>query len=701
MAEFIEPLLKERVWHWLESTRGMEVDGEVSISNGRIDLVGESSDGRFIGVEIKQNGLSVQGEEFEQIHRYVDSGELDELYFASNHVESMQSALNDGDSVNRTTLARACRRLRAGIDENLYTLDDVRERISFKLPAEFLETRLTSGMGISNIEQYVYQKVSGSRESQLPSIDLDEGVAMVGRSKCPMEIGVIHVPLNLDYSGDGPDLRDLDQALNPEKVYEPQILRKAEQLDRTREPTFTRSGEPWVRHCVWRELGGLPEGYIPNVMDSDQPFRPIDLIAFKGSYDPTDAVATPESNEVLGIEAKGQSSFARSRVEQQLSEFLETSTLSRLYLAVPVSVIDQAMERLSKNDELSQVGLLTVTPDGTVETVQEAQTLQPVHDGYLNRYSKEKTGFGSTGIPGGKDIRSPFLTEEEADRLANTNVEDYASDLLTDNSDLTDDSGRIATDPPTETRPPESEYDSVNEARYGFSDSIRSYLLRGRSADPYGVHGEAPIPKEGYVRLQIEELESDEETPLKFHFGRGSWEGGYIWFDSTQINTLLSVLVSIDTIAGGTIHGQGKIIDLQEFPFDHDKNNSYNLTGDTGQEEILSLNIKSVNPHQAPKGHVLPPCHEKSSGFPFVKENTKVRLQLGTESHQGVNVTLTEAQWFDLIATIKILQTGNQLQLPGEHRSNPRIGPSGENTWLLGKEIERQSNPDPPAEWEE
>ncbi|MDL0139109.1 hypothetical protein PNP85_06280, partial [Halobacterium salinarum] len=614
MAEFIEPLLKERVWHWLESNRGMEVDGEIRIDNGRIDLVGKSSDDHVIGIELKQNGLSVQGQEFEQMQRYIDSGELDELYFASNRVEGMQSALMDGSGVSRTTLATACRRLRAGVDEDLYTLEDIQNRITSKLPAEFLETRITGSGGVSNVEQYINQKVSGSEEDQLSSIDLDEGVAMLGRSSCPTEIGVIHVPLNLDSSIESSNLRDLDQTLDPEKVYEPQVLREANQLTRTSQPGFNRAGEPWVRHCVWREFGGLPEGYIPNVMDSDQPYRPIDLIAFRGSYDPTDAVATPESNEILGIEAKGKTSFGDSRVEQQLSEFLETATLSRLYLAVPASVSDRAMERLSNNDELSQVGLLTVAQDGTVETIQEAKKRRPEYDGYLNRYSKKKTGFGSVEIPDGKDVRSPFLTEEAADRVANKNAEDYASDLLTDNSDLADDSGWITTDPPTEKRSPISDYDSVNEARYGFSDTIRSYLLRGRSADPYGAHGEDPIPKEGYVRLRIEELEDDEQTPLKFHFGRGSGEGGYIWFDSTQIDTLFSVLVSIDTVSGGTIHGQGKVIDLQEFPFEHGENKSHKLTGDHGQEEILSLSITPVNPHQAPDGHILPPCHEKTTG---------------------------------------------------------------------------------------
>jgi hypothetical protein len=188
---------------------------------------------------------------------------------------------------------------------------------------------------------------------------------------------------------------------------------------------------------------------------------------------------------------------------------------------------------------------------------------------------------------------------------------------------------------------------------------------------------------------------------VKLHFGRGSGEGGYIWFNGEQVDSLFSILVSMDTITGGTIHGQGKIIDLDEFPFDHDNNSAHKLTGEEGEEEIISLCITAVDPHQSPKGHALPKCHEDTTGFPFVNESTRVRFELGAESHQGVNVTLTETQWLDLIATIDILQTGNHRQLPGKHRSNPRIGPSGENTWSLGSEIERQVNPGSLKDWEE
>jgi len=75
---------------------------------------------------------------------------------------------------------------------------------------------------------------------------------------------------------------------------------------------------------VW----GLPEAYLPNVRESDQAFRPIDLLAFPESPDPTDAVEAPDLNEAIGVEAKGESSFGGDRMIRQLSEFHQTKTLS-------------------------------------------------------------------------------------------------------------------------------------------------------------------------------------------------------------------------------------------------------------------------------------------------------------------------------------------------------------------------------------
>jgi len=59
MVHFVEPLVTEQLWHWLETDRGWRVDSEVDTGNGRIDLACETPDGRYIGIELKAgSGLS-------------------------------------------------------------------------------------------------------------------------------------------------------------------------------------------------------------------------------------------------------------------------------------------------------------------------------------------------------------------------------------------------------------------------------------------------------------------------------------------------------------------------------------------------------------------------------------------------------------------------------------------------------------------
>ena len=52
ITEYGEELLRQRVWHWLETEKEMEVDAEVEIGTGRIDLVAKSSD-EVWGIEVK------------------------------------------------------------------------------------------------------------------------------------------------------------------------------------------------------------------------------------------------------------------------------------------------------------------------------------------------------------------------------------------------------------------------------------------------------------------------------------------------------------------------------------------------------------------------------------------------------------------------------------------------------------------------
>jgi hypothetical protein len=334
--------------------------------------------------------------------------------------------------------------------------------------------------------------------------------------------------------------------------------------------------------------------------------------------------------------------------------------------------VEDANALLSSND-FSKVGILAVSKEGEVWVEQEAAQMVPEHDGYLERYDKRKVGYGNVELDSGKEVVSPYLTDEEAERLKNSDAAEYAKDVLADNSGLADEDWIQATVSES-LRKPESEFDQGKKAR--------GYLLEGKSADPYtqdpsqGV--EADDMKPGYVRLTVTDFTVDGQDAFKFHFGRGSWEGGYIWFVGEEVEQLQKVLNSLETISGGEVTGQGKVLDLETYPFDHSENEPHRVSGSSGEEVNLKLLISSE-----------------------MDGKIAARFRLGEGEKAGVDVTLTEPQWLDLVATIDILRTGNHRELPGEYTSYPRIGPSGENTWSLGTDIEERVNPDSPSEWED
>ncbi len=660
MASFGEALLKQRLWYWLETERGMEVEGEVNLGTGRIDLIAKTSDGEVWGIELKKQGFG----EYEQANRYIESGKIDRLYIATDRIESLQKALSGPAPLNVSTLNQNSMKLGVGVEKGEYSVEEVMRAVDSEVSDEMLNQQVS---GSPSLREYIRKRVETGSNSK-DAISLDQGITNLSRASCPTELGVIHIPFNLEAG----TLRDVEKNLSPEEAYEPRIFQEADRIERDRTLDFSRDEEPWVRHCVWREYGGLPEGHIPNPMDSDQPHRPIDVLSFEGSYDPTDAVENPSEHEVIGIEAKGRSSFTSKRTAQQLSDFLATSTLSRLYLAVPTVLAEKARSLLSSED-LSEVGILTVTEDGDMVVEREAERMEPEHDGYLERYDERKVGYGNVEIASGKDVVSPYVTAEEAERLKNSDAAEYAQDIITDNSELADDDGWIRASTTDSLRQPESEFDQGKKAR--------GYLLEGRSADPYtqdrsqGV--EPDDMKPGYVRLTVTDFTVDGQDALKFHFGRGSWEGGYIWFVGEEVDQLQNVLNSIKTISGGEIPGQGKTLDLETYPFDHSENEPHRVSGSSGKEVEIKLQVTSQ-----------------------MDDEVAARLRLGESEKAGVDVTLTKPQWLDLIATIDILRTGNQRELPGEYTSYPRIGPSGDDTWSVGTDIEEKVNPDPPSEWE-
>jgi hypothetical protein len=431
-------------------------------------------------------------------------------------------------------------------------------------------------------------------------------------------------------------------ALTPGEAHDPEIIVDAESVDRHGTPEFAREGEPWVRHYAWREFGGIPEGHIPNVMESETADRPIDLLSFEDEWDPVKIVAGEKEGEIIGIEAKGASGVTSDRTQRQLHEFIETNVLSRLYLAVPESKQESAVDLIMQHSALeSSVGLVTVGESGKTEIVREARDLDPEFDGYKRKGELYKTGYGDIEIPNGEDVASPFDLSEWRDPL-----EDDEDQPVVWEDDprkyvrKIENNDELDLSVPDETREELKQYCNS-------SDRIRAYLLRGLAAAPY-ANGKPDdrAPKKGYTRLTLTEFETAEgEYGIDFHFGGGSWEGGYVCFVENQIDDLVRILSSVENLDEAIVQVQGRVIDLSEFEFGYGENYEYKLNGeDARPEQLLPLKI-------TPK--------ETDDGI-------GVRFQLCEDSKRGVDLVMTETQRMDLLRAIRVARYGRPSEIPGD-----------------------------------
>lgn len=661
MPAFEEALLKERLWTWLEDARDMRVAGEVNLGTGRIDLVAETPAGEYWGIELKSGeSLGFGSRLYDQVHRYLESEKLDRLYLASDSVEGIQKAFAGNHPPDIGIINQAAKKLAVGIHDGRYSIEEVLSRIDETFSDAFLQRQISAA---PSIREYIKSKLDHGEFSNTDAVSLEQALTELQRARFPAELGVIHVPQNI---ADGV-FYDVERHIDPAQAYTPRIIREGTSVTRTAEPTFNRREEPWIRHCCWRAYGGLPEGHVPNVMESDQPYRPIDLLAFPESPDPTVAIQDPDANEIVGIEAKGESSYQPSRICEQLSQFVQTDSLSRLYLAVPESIAQKATDLIANTEELERVGVFGVSEVGELTVKRQATRVTPTHDGYMKTYTEQNVGYGRLSLPDGEPVANPYVTSEEAERLENPDAASYARDVLTDLSGKADDDGWIRSSVSETDRPPESEFNT---------SKARSYLLAGRSAAPY-VQGDGVGPadmKEGYVRLTVSDFTYQDAPALKLHFGAGSWEGAYVWFTGAEVDALHSVLVSLETITGGAIEGMGQVLDLEEFPFDHDENEPHRVSGSSGEESVQTLRIERI-----------------------MDGETAGTIRLGESATAGVDVELSEAQWLDLVATVDILRdSGTHRELPGSYSSYPRIGPQGGDTWSHGTDIEKQIRPELP-----
>jgi Holliday junction resolvase-like predicted endonuclease len=652
MAEFGEELLRQRVWDWLERDKGMTVDAEMELGTGRIDLVAETDTGELWGIEVKTGAYRT-----EQLHRYVESGKLDRLFIAS----AAELDTTDTTSFDVNELSQVRKRMAGAINAGHYTEEEARSAIEQALPDEILSQKIGS--------QTVLDYVTLFLSSKGP-IPLDEAVQRISRAVSFPEVGVIHVPDVEPY-----DLLGATDAPTPEITHDGAPLESAGGV------TFARREEPWIRHSIWQLLGGIPEGHIPNTLSSDQPYRPIDLIAFEGSRNPTDALEHPEENKIIGVEAKGEGSFSPTSVHEQLTQFLQTETVSQLYLAVPASLEERATELVEGNSDLADVGIILVTEDGHSEICRTPTDRVPAYDGYMETHQQRKTGYGDRFPSEIGEVVSPYITEEEADRLKYSDPIAYAQDVLTENPWQVPDT----LDAQAETREPLSELTEEVE-----KSGSRIYVLEGSVASQHEM-------ETGYVELLVDYYR--ETDTLLFNFGRNY--GGYIWFTGEEIDNLLANLTPIQDLESVMVPGQGFVktslyddytrIEISLRGPDPDiewiDNNVLPET-DVAAESVADLDFPtSAKPRPSYATH-----HEKRLSLEIVSNGTDLEgvspdaqigsFRLGSET-EGADVAFTYAQWCNLIASIHVLRErgGKTRELPGKETNSwtqSRIAPSGQ-----------------------
>lgn len=652
MAEFDEELLRQRVWDWLEREKGMRVDAEVQLGTGRIDLVAKTDSGEVWGIEVKTGAYRT-----EQLHRYAESGKLDRLFIASAAgLDTTDTTSFDVNELNQVRKAMA-----GAINAGQYTEDEARSAITAELPDEILRQKI----GSQTVLEYVTLFLS--TRGRIP---LDEAVQRISRAVSFPEVGVIHVPNVEPY-----DLLGSAEAPTPE------ITHEGAPLERTGGVTFARREEPWIRHSVWQSLGGIPEGHIPNTLSSDQPYRPIDLIAFEGSKNPTDALDQPAENKIVGVEAKGEGSYSPASVREQLTQFLQTETVSQLYLAVPASLEARATELIEGSPDLADVGLILVTEDGHSEVCRAPTDRVPAYDGYMETHQLRKTGYGERYPPELGEVTSPYITAEEADRLKYTDAIEYAQDVLAENPWAAPDS----LEPQEETRDPFSERTEELE-----ESGSRIYVLEGSVASKREM-------ETGYVELLVEYYR--ETDSLLFNFGRNY--GGYIWFTGDEIDNLLATLSAMQDLDSVTVPGQGFV---KTSLYDEYTRIEISLRGPDPDIEWIDNNVlpetgieaESVTELDFPTSAKPRPSyathHEKRLALEIESQVTDLEgispddqigsFRLGSET-EGADVAFTYAQWCDLIASIHVLRErgGKTRELPGKETTSwtqSRIAPSGQ-----------------------
>lgn len=170
---------------------------------------------------------------------------------------------------------------------------------------------------------------------------------------------------------------------------------------RSEELDLSYTTEQWVQHYVWQEIGGIREAIIPNT--DAYVSRRVDIMAFTGSADPTEVYYNQPDDNIIGVEAKSSQAVrtGADKIRAQLLDYAKCGAVTELYLAVPHGVRSSARKIVSE-PSLKQVGLYTVSTDGSLSEIQEPSFAPLQYDG-LRLPNGECVDIGWGRYPKNKD----------------------------------------------------------------------------------------------------------------------------------------------------------------------------------------------------------------------------------------------------------------------------------------------------------
>lgn len=326
MPAINEPTMHEMLWEWL-ADRGYQVSAEVNIGNGRIDLVAyDGNADEYIGFEIKDQAREAEESKIPAAFTGAEGGGL---------------------------------KTREEFNWNRYWSQLYRYQTSGYLDRLYF---------VSQRPHSIFEVLDESPASQV-AIEQAEAVDQTYQESAADrgEIGAIRLP-------------------GPQGEEPIEIVREGGKLSRQKTPLMSRTNERWVQHHIWKHLDGIREGVLPN--QSNMAFRRIDLAAFTGPRDPSKVYEQQPECDIIGVEAKGKGAVRgdTADIEQQLTDYLNSGALTKLYLAVPEEDSSVAVTMLqdAKSDDqqrIDKVGLYSVNKEGTVEPVVEAERVTLRYDG--------------------------------------------------------------------------------------------------------------------------------------------------------------------------------------------------------------------------------------------------------------------------------------------------------------------------------